>query len=84
VVALPDLTAKAVQRNTSAACPRRRYTEPNLASRRNHNGIILTLIISSLSIAFGDCGRKPIAVNANTQRIGSPTLSWAELTRMTS
>ena len=34
-------------------------------------------MISSASIASGDCGRKPIAVKANTQRIGSPTLTSA-------
>ena len=34
--------------------------------------------------AAADCGRKPIAVKANTQRIGMPTLASSELTATTS
>jgi alpha-glucosidase len=82
------LPPDAGQRSTSAACARRRYTEPNLASTRSQVGSIRTRTISSAPMASGDGGRKPIAVKANTHRMGRPTLtlspSEAELTRMTS
>ena len=75
VVTLPainsaDSLSSIDQRSTSAGSPRRRYTEPNRASMRNHAGSVRTRTISSASTASADCGRKPIAVRANTHRIG--------------
>lgn len=43
-----------------------------------------TRINSPASTASGDWGRKPMAVNANTHRIGRPTCTSPELTWMTS
>ena len=51
---------------------------------RNQVGSVRTRTISSASTASADCGRKPIAVKANTQRIGMPTLVSPELTATTS
>ena len=78
------------QRSTSAGSPRRRYTEPNRASIRSQAGSTRTRTISSAATVSGsslaglDCGRKPIAVKANTQRIGMPDADVAELTATTS
>ena len=66
------------------------YTEPKRASMRSQAGSARTRTISSAATVPGpaarspDCGRKPIAVKANTQRIGMPTLASPELTATTS